>query len=44
MKKLYILALSIVLFSCKETKTEEPVAADDTMVTLLYNLNLRQWK
>ena len=31
---LYILALSIVLFSCKETKTEEPIVKDDTMVTV----------
>ncbi|CAM3051046.1 efflux RND transporter periplasmic adaptor subunit [Flavobacterium frigoris] len=33
-KTLYILALSIVLFSCKETKTEEAVATDTTLVTV----------
>jgi len=33
-KTLYILALSIVLFSCKEAKTEEPITTDDTMVTV----------
>jgi cobalt-zinc-cadmium efflux system membrane fusion protein len=33
-KTLSILALSIVLFSCKETATEEVVIRDDTMVTV----------
>jgi cobalt-zinc-cadmium efflux system membrane fusion protein len=33
-KTLSILALSIVLFSCKETATEEVAIRDDTMVTV----------
>lgn len=39
-KTIYILALSIVLFSCKETKTEEQIATDNTMVTV----TLQQFK
>jgi cobalt-zinc-cadmium efflux system membrane fusion protein len=33
-KSIYLLALSIVLFSCKETKTEETPVKDDNLITV----------
>jgi hypothetical protein len=44
-KSIYLLALSIVLFSCKDTKTEEaPVKGDNLLALQLINLNRPQWK
>ncbi|WP_035672353.1 efflux RND transporter periplasmic adaptor subunit [Flavobacterium sp. 83] len=31
---IYIIALSFILFSCKETKTEEPIPKDDGLITV----------
>ncbi|OCB76089.1 efflux RND transporter periplasmic adaptor subunit [Flavobacterium crassostreae] len=33
-KSIYILALSVVLFSCKETKTEETAVKEDTVISV----------
>lgn len=33
-KSIYLLALSLVLFSCKETKTEETAIKDDNLITV----------
>jgi cobalt-zinc-cadmium efflux system membrane fusion protein len=33
-KTLYLIALSLALFSCKETKTEEPIVADNSIISV----------
>ncbi|MFV5693201.1 efflux RND transporter periplasmic adaptor subunit [Flavobacterium sp. LT1R49] len=33
-KSIYIIAVSLILFSCKETKTEEPTPKDDGLITV----------